>query len=192
MDLETQERQEYDNLTIYSELAPTVRKLLRQYGTDPEMREDLAGEIYCMFRFHLDRFDSRRGVPLLPYLATQIATSVHTYARRNWRTSSREITFDGLKTDAYSGLSKDPTPEWHEKLIREELVAALPEALARLSKRQRTVVLWRLIEERTFEDIAEQLQIATTTARSQLRHGLNNLRSQIGDGQSDVPEAPAN
>jgi RNA polymerase sigma factor (sigma-70 family) len=166
---------------IYKKLAPTVRKLLRQYGKDPEMREDLMGEIYCMFCYHLERYDNDRGVPLLPYLATQIRTSVHTYARRHWRTTSREVQFDWDSCGSDLRFSNDPTPGWADKLIRDEMVSALPRALGRLSKRQRSVVLWRLVEDRTFEDIAQDLEVATTTARSLLRHGLNNLRSHVKD-----------
>jgi RNA polymerase sigma factor (sigma-70 family) len=178
MEPETQQPLEYDKTSIYNDLSPTISRLLRQYGYDPEMRKDLTGEIYCLFCYHLDRYDSDRGVPLLPYLATQIATSVHTYARRHWRTSRREVAFD-MDCALDNRLSDDPTREWNDRLEREELVNALPRALARLSKRQRTVVLWRLIEQRTFEDIADHLEIAATTARSQLRHGLNNLRTHV-------------
>ena len=35
-------------------------------------------------------------------------------------------------------------------------------------------------EERSFEEIAEFLGVQPTTARSLLRHGLNNLRKAIG------------
>jgi RNA polymerase sigma factor (sigma-70 family) len=180
-----------DRSSIYNELTPTVRRLLRQYGKDPEMREDLAGEMYCMFCYHLDRYDSQRGVPLIPYLATQIATSVHTYARRHWRTGNREVALD-LNSDLDLRFANDPTLEWTERLEREQMVQALPKALSYLTKRQRTVVLWRLIEERTFEDIAEHLQIAATTARSQLRHGLKNLRAHFADEYPTSPDTATN
>src|SRR4051812_22993567 len=52
---------------LYEEFTPLVRRLLRQYGTDPELRHDLAGEIYCLFCSFVDAYDPGRGVPLKPY-----------------------------------------------------------------------------------------------------------------------------
>jgi DNA-directed RNA polymerase specialized sigma24 family protein len=45
--------------------------------------------------------------------------------------------------------------------------------------RQRKIVIWRYYEERSFEEIASILQIQPATARSLLRHGLNNLRKHV-------------
>src|SRR5205809_5332972 len=35
--------------SLYGDLQPLVRRLLRQYRQDPELRQDLEGEIYCRF-----------------------------------------------------------------------------------------------------------------------------------------------
>src|SRR5207247_397741 len=58
--------------TLWVEFQPLVRRLVRQYGDTLEMREDLAGEIYCRFCALLDAFDPNRGVPLRPYLVRQL------------------------------------------------------------------------------------------------------------------------
>ncbi|HEU4754896.1 MAG TPA: sigma-70 family RNA polymerase sigma factor, partial [Armatimonadota bacterium] len=65
------------------------------------------------------------------------------------------------------------------ELSLEEVLRELPAAIARLPLRQRQVVIWRYYEGRSFEDIAEVLEIRPATARSILRHGLNNLRSRF-------------
>ena len=56
----------------------------------------------------------------------------------------------------------------------------LPAAIESLPVRQRNVVIWRYFEERYFEEIADLLGVQLSTARSLLRHGLNNLRKAIG------------
>src|ERR1051326_1263849 len=56
-----------DREALYPEFTPLVRRLLRQYGQDAELRKDLEGEIYCRFCALLDAFDPERGVPLRPY-----------------------------------------------------------------------------------------------------------------------------
>jgi DNA-directed RNA polymerase specialized sigma24 family protein len=40
-------------------------------------------------------------------------------------------------------------------------------------------VLWRYYESRSFEEIAEILQVRPSTVRSLLRHGVNRLRREI-------------
>src|SRR5579872_3052078 len=64
--------EEMDRDQLYAEFAPLVRRLLRQYGQDPELKKDLAGEIYCRFCALLQAYDPQRGVPLRPYLVRQL------------------------------------------------------------------------------------------------------------------------
>src|SRR5262249_32054485 len=133
-------------------------------------------EIYYRFCQLLDAYDPERGVPLHPYMVRQLSASVYTFARQGWRRRGREVSLD-LNTgvcDSYHAF--DPSRDWDNRLFTEQVAQALPEAIARLPKRQRQVVIWRYYEERSFEEIAELLGIQLATARSLLRHGLNRLR----------------
>jgi len=60
-----------------------------------------------------------------------------------------------------------------------EVLRQLPDAIALLPLRQRQVVIWRYYEGRSFESIAETLEIQAATVRSLLRHGVNNLRRTL-------------
>src|SRR5437016_13250899 len=160
-------------------MQPLVRRLIRQYGDTPELRQDLSGEIYCRFCSLLDAYDPSRGIPLRPYLVRQLTASVYTYARHGWRRNRRELSLD-LTDDAHERLqSEDPSREWDERLAMDQVCESIPDAIARLPKRQRQVVVWRYYEERSFEDIASMLGVQVVSARSLLRHGLNNLRRQM-------------
>jgi len=174
----------YDREKLFGEFQPLVRRLVRQYGDDPDTRQDLVGEIYCRFCDLLTAYDPGRGVPLRPYLARQLVASVYTYARRNWKNNMREISLehDGETFDAPGA---DPTPQWDQRMVTEEVLEGLPAAIARLPLRQRQVVIWRYYDSRSFEEIASVLKVRPATVRSLLRHGVNNLRRQMAPGEAE-------
>jgi RNA polymerase sigma factor (sigma-70 family) len=165
--------------SLYRELQPLVRRLTRQYGEDPELHQELPGEIYCRFCTLLDAYDPSRGVPLRPYLVRALTASVYTFARSHWRRQRREITVEADVEGNESGPSIDPTASWDRDLMTQEVLKALPAAIEKLPLRQRQVVTGRFYEARSFDDIAATLGVCPATARSLLRHGLNNLRRHL-------------
>jgi RNA polymerase sigma-70 factor (ECF subfamily) len=165
-----------DRDALYAEFRPLVQRLIRQYGSEPEMRQDLEGEIYCQFTRLLDVYDTSRGVPLRPYIVRQLTASIYTYARCHWRRQRREFSLELWDGAAQSA---DPSDQWDHDLMIQRIRTSLPQAVSRLPQRQRNVVIWRYYEERSFEDIAQLLGVQIATARSLLRHGLNNLRKHM-------------
>jgi RNA polymerase sigma factor (sigma-70 family) len=161
---------------LYAEFQPLVRRLIRQYGEDPELRQDLAGEIYCRFSDLLAAYDPTRGIPLRAYLVRTLTASVYTYSRSHWRRQHRELTLDAGVPENDVAQSVDPNDEWDQNLVMQGMLRELPDAIGHLPVRQRQVVVWRYYEARSFEEIAESLRIRPATARSLLRHGLNSLR----------------
>jgi RNA polymerase sigma factor (sigma-70 family) len=166
--------------TLYRDFQPLVRRLTRQYGEDPELRKDLAGEIYCRFCSLLDAYDPSRGIPLRAYMVRTLTASVYTYSRSQWRRQHREVSLDADSGSAEPAVSLlDPSRQWDRAMLTQEVLNTLPEAISQLPLRQRQVVIWRYYDSRSFEDIAELLHIRPATARSLLRHGLNNLRRKV-------------
>lgn len=161
---------------LYGEFQPLVRRLIRQYGEDVELRQDLPGEIFRRFCSVLEAYDPSRGIPLRPYIVCNLSSSVYTFVRSHWRRRRREVNMDPELEAGAEAMAEDCTPAWDRALQNQEVLKALPEAISRLSPRQRMVVIARFYEARSFEDIAETLNICPATARSLLRHGLNNLR----------------
>jgi RNA polymerase sigma factor (sigma-70 family) len=167
-----------DREALYADFQPLVKRLIRQYGEDPELRQDLAGEIYCRFCELLESYDPGRGIPLRAYLVRTLTASIYTYTRSQWRRQHREVNLDPCAhVDAAN--SADPSRQWDRDLMMQEVLSTLPEAIALLPVRQRQVVIWRYYESRSFEEIAQFLRIRPATARSLLRHGLNNLRRHV-------------
>ncbi len=178
-------RARLDRESLYREFQPLVRRLIRQYGDCPELRQDLAGEIYFRFCSILEAYDPTRGVPLKPYIVRQLSASVYTFARRGWTRQRREFSYEEKAEICEPTHREDPTREWDEKLAMEQVLQGLPNAISKLPKRQRQVVIWRYYEHRSFEDIADVLCVKTATARSLLRHGINNLRRHMGNACPD-------
>jgi RNA polymerase sigma factor (sigma-70 family) len=194
--------------SLYSEFAPLVRRLLRQYAfDDPELRQDLHGEIYWRFSVFHSEYDPAVGVPLRPYLVRRLSASVYSYVRQRWRSRPREVSLDAVlagigdaletvsrrSSDAASGCpvagslsctllagwSHDPTSAWDEAIIAWHLAGRLPDLIAGLPTRQRQVVVYHYYEHRSFEEIAGIMGVRPATARSLLRHGLRKLRNAL-------------
>lgn len=168
---------------LFAEFTPLVRKLIGQYGDDPDLRQDLVGEIYYRFCKLLDAYEPGREIPLRPYLVRQLIASTYTFARHHWRERQREIRYDELPVWSSANLSHDPTGEWDEVLTLRQMSHLLPAALAKLPARQKKVVIWRYFDEMPFEQIAGQLGVQAATARSLLRHALNSLRRHFAASQ---------
>ncbi len=164
---------------LYIEFAPLVTRLVRQYGGNAELRNDLQGEIYYRFCTILDAYDPERGIPLRPYIVRQLTANVYTFVRQNWRTAAREQKLDEVREDKGFGVEEDPTINWLQEIVQEQVVAQLPTAMRRIPARQRQIIIWRYYEERSFIEIADLLGIQSATVRSLLRHGLTNLRKHI-------------
>lgn len=168
-----------DRDALYTEMAPLVQRLLYRYGKTPELRQDLEGEIYCRFCRLLENFDPDRGIPVRPYIVRMLQQTLFNYVRDYWRYESR-VTHIELEPGTEKSIpALVSEPDLVRQLVDEELLNALPSAIAQLPERQKIVLVWRFYDGITFDEIAERLAIQPATARSLLRHALKALRRQV-------------
>jgi len=172
-------RETIDCDRLFAEFQPLVQRLIRQYGDEPELREDLIGEIYCRFCALVHAYDPNRGIPLRPYLVHQLAYSVYSFVRRQWRRHKREISLEIDTAARAIPNTEDVSAKWDDAMMMQKVQAGLPSAISQLSLRQRQVVIWRYYDARSFEEIADRLNIQLSTARSTLRHALKNMRRKL-------------
>lgn len=165
--------------SLYLEMQPLVRKLVRKYADCRDTREDLAGDLYFRFCSLLDEFEPERGIPLKGYLIRQLCAAAYTHARTRWRHRRHEASLDYLPhlLDAHCG--PDPSKEWNDRIDNEAVLVHLRNEIAGLPLRQRQVLIARYYEDRSFEEISGAMEIEQATARSLLRHALQNLRKRI-------------
>lgn len=76
--------------------------------------------------------------------------------------------------DGLNVVSKEITPT--ETLSREDDTQALMDSIQALPRRCRTIMILRKIENRSHREIAEQLNISTSTVETQLTRGLRRCR----------------
>ena len=171
---------------LYAQFTPLIRRLVRKYADLPEVREDLAGELYCCFCNLVSDYEPERGIPLRPYLVRHLTAFAYTYARRGWSRRGREVHMD-VSNQLFHLL--DPTSdseEWTDRLAKEQVLDSLPFAIARLPRQQRRAIIWRYYGNLSYEEIARRLEVEVTTARSQVRHAITNLKAWVSDEGLEV------
>jgi RNA polymerase sigma-70 factor (ECF subfamily) len=105
-------------------------------------------------------------------LVTSIRRAALDLARREDRRSMREERADGGLEDREAAFEKLPG-EGDER--RQDIEAAL----CRLPAEQREVLVLKIWQELTFEQIGEALEIPPNTAASRYRYALSNLRKHL-------------
>lgn len=168
----------YVRESLFDEFRPLVNRLIGQYGATMDGRQELEGEIYCLFFRLLQEFDPRRGVPFKAYVIRNLPTQVYSRMRSRWRRESREFTMEPEQEDSVPD-DRDPYSEINIGLSGEQVRAQIRHAIELLPERQRTIVEARYLQGREFEDIAEELGLRPSSVRSLLRTGLNTIRSRV-------------
>lgn len=138
----------------------------------PELAADLTAEVFASALEQHDRFDAGRG-PARAWLLTMASSKlvdaarrgrVENRARRRLRIPPRALTDADLeRVEELADLGRGPAMAG--------LVADLPHD-------QREAVLARIVDERSYADIAAQLRTSPSVVRQRVSRGLSALRRQ--------------
>lgn len=150
-------------------LAAVLGYFLRRTG-DPELTADLTAEVFASALLGAERY--RPGER--PALAWLYGIAAHKLAdsRRRGR----------VEDEARRRLAMEPLAIDDEDLAR---VAAMADvgtaegAVQALPKSQRDAVLARVVEERSYAEIAEQMRCSELLVRQRVSRGLRALRTKI-------------
>jgi len=112
---------------------------------------------------------------------TRVAINEALMLLRQRRTKPRLL--DGGSDGDYDSsvrnlADKAPTPE--EALAAKELRAAVTQAISRLRKNLRTVVLLRELQGLTSAETAERLGLSTAAVKARVFHARRHLRRHLG------------
>lgn len=155
-------------------------RLLRRITRNVEDAEDMAQEAFLRAFRALDRFDLDR--PFRPWLWTiGIRLALHSLARKERGNVSLE-TAGGDDDEDRSGSG----PWWSDRRALEQIDARLlqrevEEAMAGLDPQHRAILVLRIIEERSYEEIAELLEIPKGTVMSRLNRARARLKERLKD-----------
>ncbi len=147
---------------------PRLLLCARQWTHSLADAEDVLQEAFVRYWRH------QRHLPGNPQalLVTSIRRAALDLARREDRRAAREERADGGLENREGVFQKLPG-EGDER--RQEIEAAM----SRLPAEQREVLVLKIWQELTFEQIGETLEIPANTAASRYRYALNALRKQL-------------
>ena len=155
--------------TRLGELAPAVRRYLFGLCGDWDEAEDAAQEALLRAWRGLGRFDGR----------AELGTWVFAIARNHWldRLRRRRARPAEQVTDGTYIESRGDPPA--AALERGELAEIVRRALDRLPPEQREALALRESEGLKFDQIAEMLDVPTSTVKSRVRYALAKLADEL-------------
>jgi len=138
-----------------------------------EEAEDLTQEIFIKVFKSLDTFDRRANFQTwLISVSRNLCIDHYRSVRKERETIDRAV-----DTSDIAPASPDPGPI--AALEQRDRVVLLRQALAALPETLRTAVLLRDIQELSYQEIADQLQLPEGTVKSRINRGRTELARQI-------------
>jgi len=163
---------------LFERHAMVLRRWLFAQTGEEAVAQDLLAETFAQAWRGLRRFrgeDERSGGAWLYGIARRLLHQ-H-YRRRRVETAGRSRL--GMATAA---SHDDGTEEIAFRIDAHELSGAVREAFAGLTPEQRQAIGCRVVEERSYEDVAARLGCTPGTARIRVFRGLHALRTAIAKG----------
>ena len=154
-----------------------------QVTGSPDEAEEVVQEAFIRAFIKLDTF--QRNSQFFTWLYRIAFNSALTRKRRNrvrvsldhWRESN------GLEV-------ADPADAVDEPMLRQERVNRVRAAIQILSEGHRTILVLREMQERSYEDIAEILEISIGTVRSRLSRARNQLKVTLEAMENEEEAMP--
>jgi RNA polymerase sigma-70 factor (ECF subfamily) len=135
--------------------------------------EDLTQEIFLKIFKSLDTFDRRANFQTwLISISRNLCIDHYRSVRKERETIDRDVDANDL-----SPPSVDPGPV--AALEQRDRVSLLRQALAALPATLRTAVVLRDIQERSYQEIADELRLPEGTVKSRINRGRTELARQI-------------
>ena len=160
--------------TFYRRHERLILRFLMSRCRDAELTADLAAETFASALEAADRFDPARAgsTSAVPWLLTIARNTLLTSVRRGV-----------VADDARRRLGCEPLALDDDALARVELRASLDlpleQLLGDLPPDLRDAVVARVLEERDYDEIAQQLGCSQQVVRKRVSRGLTRLRSVL-------------
>src|SRR5262245_6379056 len=164
---------------------PVLRRVAAQLTGDPHRGDDLVQQAITRLYRHWRRASRTENLDAYVYkilLRTFLDERRHRWAAvQLWAAAPTEHDY---RTEGPRRAARPEDPAGH---VADRLL--LREALAMLPPRQRAIVVLRFVVDRSVDDVAQILNIAPGTVKSQTHAGLTALRRLLADGDA-APSSP--
>ena len=161
----------------------------------PELRaklgpSDLVQDTFLEAQRHLAVFRGKTDVELCAWLRKilecRLSNIRRAYLVREKRAASREVTFHSFRDESGAGIeslkSRSALPEQPRR--RNEWNAALEQALIRLPEHYRQAVIWRHVEQLSWDEIGRRMGSTAEAARKVWGRAIQQLRRELADHES--------
>jgi RNA polymerase sigma-70 factor (ECF subfamily) len=158
---------------------PRIQGFLRKRLNDEERVEDLTQDTFLRIHRARESYDPARK------FSTWIHTIANNLLKNEFRNRSRrrETTFSELRPETSSSGAPSRPVEFaatghnpEREAYRRELREAIDAAIERMDEHHRIPFVMREVEDRTYEEIAEQIGIPVGTVKSRLNRARNSFR----------------
>jgi RNA polymerase sigma-70 factor (ECF subfamily) len=140
---------------------------------DPMEAENVTQEAFLRIVASIER--TRLDLPIKPYLFRIAVNLCYDVLR-----AKKPLTFTDLERDdeSFSEIVED-APEILDRMEKEELHLQLRAAIESLPPHYRTVIVLKYIEEFSYAEIAQTVNLPLNTVRTHLRRAKQQLRSRL-------------
>lgn len=156
---------------LYDREARTVLVFIARRTLDPEVALDLTAETFAQAFRGRRRFRGSTEMEERAYLFTIAKRQIARYHRRG-TVERRALEALGAQLPV---AHTDDLREIEEAAGLDGLRSALGDELARLSADQREALQLRVVEERSYDEVASALGVSEQTARARVSRGLRAL-----------------
>jgi len=155
--------------------------LIYRIVNDPSDAADTTQEVFLKVFRGMKQFHGESSLRTWIY---RIALHEASNRRRWWfRHKAQETSIDPVEAGEteYSGEKRlvDPGDSPFEQFAHAEVRAVVEEALAHVAEPYRTAVILRDLEDMSYEEIADVLQISLGTVKSRITRGRDALRKKL-------------
>jgi RNA polymerase sigma-70 factor (ECF subfamily) len=160
---------------MYAREGEVVLVFLARRTLDPAIAADLAAETFALSFRSWSRLRERSEAEVRAWLFTVARRQVSRYLRRG-QVERRAVRRLGIRVPL---LHEDDVAAIEERAGLAELRAALGVELARLSSEQREALRLRVVEERSYAEVALVLGVSEPAARARVSRGLRALAGAL-------------
>lgn len=156
---------------IVSSFSRRIFNLAYRFTSSVEGAEDLTQEVFVRIYRTLDQYDPKQGdlANWLMRLARNLVIDDYRHRQRNPQNTMADTVDDHSYHLRAVGTSA------HKELERRELAAQVQEGIDKLPPDLKTCVILRDIEEMSYQDIVDVLQIPEGTVKSRINRGRIEL-----------------
>jgi RNA polymerase sigma-70 factor, ECF subfamily len=164
---------------LIGEFHQPVYSLIYRIVNDPSDAADTTQEVFLKVFRGMNQFHGESSLKTWIY---RIALHEASNRRRWWsRHKAQETSIDPVEGSEYSGEERlvDPGESPFEQFAHAEVRVVVEEALTHVAEPYRTAVILRDLEDMSYEEIAELLQVSLGTVKSRITRGRDALRKKL-------------